>query len=175
MAFTFDATAGGITANSYVSVTEADDYFAAHLEGSFWPTAAAQKQAALVMATNRINSERFGGEKSTSTQSLAWPRMYVPTYDDPSNPYVSSTIIPSQLKMATYEMALHYLKQVAGEFSVDDNDLETLSGYKLGPMDFKIKDGIKADRLPSKVQNLLIAIGVNAWSDGKQNGLTLVR
>lgn len=175
MAFTFDASVGGTAANSYVDVAEADDYFTAHLEGSFWPSAAESKQAALVQATNRIDMEMFGGERSTTSQSLAWPRKDIYPHDQPVNSAISSTEIPKYLKQATMEMALHYLKMAAGEFSVDENDLETLSGYKLGPMDFKIKDGIKGDRLPSKVQNLLRAIGVNAWKTPTATGLTMRR
>lgn len=174
MAFTFDATVGGVSANSYVSVADADDYFTAHLDNSFWAVPTAKKQAALVMATNRLEAERFGGETTASTQALEWPRMYVVDYNG-HTPYIPSDTIPTQLKQATYELALYYLKRQAGEFSVDENDLETLSGYKLGPMDFKIKDGIKADRLPTNVQNLLMAIGANAWELPGSKALVMVR
>jgi hypothetical protein len=60
-------------------------------------------------------------------------------------------------------MALYLLKRQSGEFSVDDNDLETLSNYKVGPLDLAIKDGVKADRLPTAVKQLLKAIGPNGW------------
>ena len=154
MAFTFDSTPKSATANSYVSVTEADDYFAAHLDSNFWPTALKDKQAALVMATNRIDSETFQGRRTDLDQALQWPRSCV----------VDSDIIPRELKIATFEMALHYLKMKAGEFTVDENDLETLDKYKIGPLDVQTKGNVKADRLPSKVKRLLQAIGPQAWS-----------
>lgn len=178
MAFTFDSTVGGANANSYVSVSDADDYFTAHLEGSFWTAlTAGQKQAALVQATNRIDMEQFGGQRTNqNTQRLAFPRAYIVSRDFNTNNtnvvdfngvyFRDMNTIPKEIVDATCEQALYYVKQSAGEFSVDDNDLETLSKFKLGPMDFTIKDGIKADRLPSKVKQLLKATGPNAWSSG---------
>lgn len=167
MAFTFDATPGGSAANSYVSISDANDYFAAHLETAFWEVPTGQKQSALVMATRRLNSEVYGGQQATKTQSLAWPRSYISTYD--------STTIPAELTQATCEMALHYLKQVAGEFSVDDRDLETLTTYKVGPLDFGIRSGYKADALPQRVRNLLAAIGVNGWIENTTSHINMVR
>ena len=186
MAFTFDSTVGGADANSNVSVTYADDYFAAHLESSFWSIPTATKQAALVQATNRLDMEQYGGQRTyESVQRLQWPRLWIldrdgsmnsQQYEDFSgNLYRPGDVIPKEMMDATCEMALYYLKQVAGEFSVDDNDLETLSKYKLGPMDFTIKDGIKADRLPAKVQTLLKATGPNSWTAGQGQTLTYYR
>lgn len=157
MAFTFDSTPKSATANSYVSVSEADDYFAAHLDSEFWPTASKDKQAALVMATNRIDSEVFQGRRTDLDQALQWPRSW-------GSAFVDADTIPRELKIATFEMALHYLKMKAGEFTVDENDLETLDKYKIGPLDVQIKGNVKADRLPSKVKRLLQAIGPQAWS-----------
>lgn len=167
MAFVFDSTAKSATANSYVSVSEADDYFAAHLDSNFWPTSLKDKQAALVMATNRIDAETFQGRRTERTQSLQWPRSWVVARD-----FINSDIIPRELKIATFEMALHYLKMKAGEFTVDENDLETLDKYKIGPLDVQIKANIKADRIPTKVKQLLKAIGPQAWSGDSQLAFT---
>lgn len=168
MAFVFDSTAKSATANSYVSVSDADDYFAAHLDGSFWPSNNKDKQAALVMATNRLDSEVYGGRSTDLSQALQWPRSWIVA----RNFNRDDDTIPRELMKATFEMALHYLKMKAGEFTVDENDLETLSNYKIGPIDVAIKDHIKADRIPSKVKQLLKSIGPNAWSgDGALRGV----
>lgn len=159
MAFVFDSTPKSASANSYVSVSEADDYFAAHLDSNFWPTAAKDKQAALVMATNRIDAETFQGRRTDLDQALQWPRSLVV-----ARAFIDSNTVPRELKIATFEMALHYLKMKAGEFTVDENDLETLDKYKIGPLDVQIKGNVKADRLPSKVKRLLQAIGPQVWS-----------
>lgn len=174
MAFTFDSTISGTTSNSYISVSEADDFFTAHLDNSYWIGLTLQKkQAALVQSTNRINEELFGGRRTVELQRLQWPRTYIVDKDKNPNQdvvefiggayYQPSNIIPKELVEATCEQTLHYLKQISGEFSVDDRDLETLSRYKVGPIDFSIQSNYKADRLPSKVKSLLMAIGPNAW------------
>ena len=120
------------------------------------------------MATNRIDAETFQGRRTDLTQSLQWPRSWVVARDF----NVDSDIIPRELKIATFEMALHYLKMKAGEFTVDENDLETLDKYKIGPLDVQIKANIKADRIPTKVKQLLKAIGPHAWSGDSQLAFT---
>lgn len=173
MAFTFDSTISGVSANSYITVTQADDFFTAHLDASWWELPSSRKQAALVQATNRIDQERFGGRRTVEAQRLQWPRTYIVDRDKDASEdrvefiggayYRPSDEIPKELIEAACEMALFYLKENAGEFTVDSNDLETLSKYKIGPLDVSIKDNIKADRLPTKVKALLKAIGPNAW------------
>lgn len=179
MAFVFDPSVGTATSNSYASVSEADDYFAAHLDGSdYWSTlSTAKKQAALFQATARIDRERFGGQLTFyGTQRLQWPRAgivdrnyqandtYAPTFANTGYYYRSQDTIPMELKQATFEQALYLLKQKAGDgTTVDDYDLETLTGYQIGPLNMQVKDGIKADRLPTVVKDLLKAIGPNAW------------
>lgn len=169
----FDPTVSGADSNSYISVAAADAYFAFHLDGvQFWnslPTVT--KQAALVQATNRLDVETFSGRPTTNTQRLQFPRLYVldrnykddRVVDASGNVYIDSDKIPRELADATCEMALHYLKVQAGEFTVDENDLETLQSMKIGPIDVSIKANIKADRLPTKVKTLLQAIGNKAW------------
>jgi len=171
----FDSTLSGSNANSYIPVATADDYFTFHLDGtSYWTSlSTAQKQAALVQATNRIDMEMFGGRPTVDNQRLQWPRTWI--IDRNMNPqdqvqdaggryYRPNNTIPKELADATCEMALNYLKIQNGDYTVDENDLETLSTYKIGPIDVSIKDNLKADRLPTKVKVLLQAIGPNAWS-----------
>ncbi len=179
MAFVFDSTVGGANSNSFVSVSDGDDFFAAHLESDWWTAlSTGKKQAALVQATNRIDRERFGGQMTQRfIQRLSFPRLYVVCRDYNISPtdsfaidgiyYRNPNTIPREVKEATCEMALYYIKQAAGENTVDDNDLETLKNYKVGPLDLAIKDGIKADRLPTKVAELLLAIGPNGWLAGQ--------
>lgn len=173
MAFTFDSTSGGLTANSYVSTTEADDYFTGHLEGEQWwePLSTQRKQAALVQSTLRLEQEAFGGLKTSDTQSLSWPRQSI--YNRDATALRDAETIPTELKIAVYELALYYLKKVSGEFTADDEDLETLDSYKVGPLDMAFKKGLKADRLPTKVIRQLQSIGPNGWLGG--TAFTIVR
>lgn len=171
----FDPTISGVSANSYITVSDADSYFSLHLDGSaYWsslPTAT--KQAALAQATNRLDMETYVGRPTNSNQRLQWPRSFVVDRNQYPNQdilesmggqyYIPSDSIPKELQDAVCEQALHYLKVQAGDYTVDENDLETLSAYKIGPIDVTIKGNMKADRLPSKVKRLLSAIGYEAW------------
>lgn len=169
----FDSTISGTDSNSYISVGVADAFFAFHLDGvQFWnslPTVT--KQAALVQATNRLDAENYSGRITVNAQRLQWPRSFVA--DRNADSFIDNDRIPRELADATCEMALHYLKVQAGEFTVDENDLETLKTMKIGPIDVTIKDNVRADRLPSRVKTLLQSIGNKAWL-GEQP-LTFVR
>lgn len=181
----FDSTISGVDANSYISVAVADAYFAFHLDGAtYWnslPTVT--KQAALVQATNRIDSEQFSGRPTKDDQRLQFPRSFLVNRNQyPSQTriqeigglyYLPNDRMPKELMDATCEMALAYLKIQAGENTVDENDLETLKSMKIGPIDVTIKDNLKADRLPSKVKALLSAIGTGVWLGSQP--LTYVR
>lgn len=180
MAFAFNSTPGSATSNSNISVSDTDDYFFGHLEGSTWSALNTQKkQAALVQATNRLDMEIYGGRRTNvNSQRLAWPRSLIIDRDKDKNQESVAEFIsgayyrdpynnPKEYQDATCEMALFYIKELNGEFTVDGNDLETLSKYKVGPLDVTIKPNIKADRLPTKVENLLKAIGPNAWDGSK--------
>lgn len=103
-----DATICGRNANSYVTVAEAEAYFANRLYAAEWHDAQqAQKEAALIMATNVIDrAVRWRGVIATEEQALSLPRKYL--YD--RNKRLQPTdAIPVDVKMATYEQALDFL------------------------------------------------------------------
>ena len=165
MAFVFDSTPKSTTANSFVSVSDADDYFAAHLEQSTWtdldtPT----KQSALVQATSRLNMEWFMGLKTTLDQRLVWPRKVVVGRELGVHGFIlDADTIPVYLQQATCEQALVYIKINAGTFMLEDEDVETMKSYKIGPLDIGVRPGLEGDRIRGKVANLLKAIGPNVW------------
>src|SRR5687768_15812728 len=110
-------TPGGASDNSYVTLADANTYFADRLNSTAngdWTNDSsgvarsdAVKSAALVTATRRIDEEQFLGVKTTTTQSLKWPRVGV--YDEDGIALSSSTI-PTRVKEATYIAALELLK-----------------------------------------------------------------
>lgn len=176
----FDPTISGTDANSYIPVTTADAYFAFHLDGDqYWNNLPlAKKQAALVQATNRIDMEMFGGRPTVDGQRLQFPRSFVVDRNKDKNQetvaefiggayYRPSNVIWKEVADATCEMALFYLKTAAGEMTVSDDELETVTSMKVGPLDYTIKTNVKGDRLPTKVKALLSAIGPNGWAGGR--------
>ena len=81
MAISINATVGNASANSYVTLSEAN----AIVEGlildddvSAWDGSNTDnKNRALYTATIRIDRERFIGARVTNTQALQWPRQGV--------------------------------------------------------------------------------------------------
>lgn len=157
MAITIISTPGAIDANSYVTLAEADIYLEASLNAESWTALDDErKKAALAHAARLIESLRFGGLKSTATQSLEWPREGV---FDRNGYYVNG--VPSKLKDAQCEIAIWELNEpdrLAGRF-----ELETMEAVKIGPINYNVAPG--APVLPSYITNMLMAIGPGAVKD----------
>jgi len=98
----------GATANTYVTMTEAEDYIETRLHADNWTDANSNDQeAALLWATALLDRLcNWNGAKAVDTQALRWPRSFI--YDSDGNP-VSGTTIPQFLKDATAEFALHLI------------------------------------------------------------------
>lgn len=129
------ATLGAADANSYVTVEEADDYFAAgvHLRASVWnaldpddedvPT----KSALLITATRQIDRLRFWGCKADDLQALQFPR-----HGNCWDPLE----IPRELKEAVFEQALSMAPHVSsgGQSSRDKLQAAGVQSYSVGEL-----------------------------------------
>ena len=112
---------GKANANAYANAADGDAYHEGHLYASAWTVAtAANKDAALVMATRLIDAEyQFNGLRSADSQALQWPRVNCPDPDRApisvltslllADPFVSASIVPKALVLATCEMARELL------------------------------------------------------------------
>lgn len=107
MAITLDATPGGATATSFVTVEYADDYFDLRLHNAAWLGTETKKRA-LITATRELDAMAYRGVRATDTQALSWPRRGVP---DP---------FPRQLKDATCELAYELLRAGATDHTAPD-------------------------------------------------------
>jgi hypothetical protein len=144
-----DATVGGSTSNSYVTRAEADAYFADRLNATdFTGASTANRDAALITATRRIDEEMFLGLKASTTQALKWPRVNV---QDEDGYYFDSEAIPERVKQATFITALELLR---ADFLAENymNNYEFLS---TGNFQFKQFTQQSAGRLPSEATRLL--------------------
>ena len=190
MAFTFDSTVKSSTGNSYVSVSEADDYFGGHLQYDLWNDKTnEEKQRFLVSATTRLDMEQWTGKKTTVAQRLQWPREYVESRDadyldtvneridflnDGTSPtyYINKDTIPNELKQATYETAIWFIvRQDLDPHLIDEYNQEALTSFEMGPLKGNIKSGLTVDRLPTPVKRLLNAMSPSAWKGGQQSKL----
>lgn len=106
-AFIVETGSGATDANSYASVSFADDYHRAYGDPSAWRTATtAARQNALREATraaDEIYGARWAGTRATTTQALDWPRADVP---DQAGDFLEDDVIPTALQKWTARAAL---------------------------------------------------------------------
>lgn len=100
-----------VNVNSYVSLEEANEYFATRLGAEFWETLDdTQKEKALITATKRIDRLPFVGYKQNLKQPLQFPRYYYASCY--YNGGLSVADVPEQLKNAVCEEALTTLQYI---------------------------------------------------------------
>ena len=170
MAVTLTCTPGGASDNSYVSLADAEAYFANRLNSSVngdWTNDSAGvartddvKKAALITATYRLDEEAFFGSKSDSAQALKWPRLGV--LDEDGNEFDGDTI-PARVKQATYITALELLKV---DFLTEDY-LNNFAFFSAGSIQFKQFTQQSAGRLPAEAQRLLRFVMTGGSSGGR--------
>ena len=176
MAVSIDATAGGASANSYITLAEADTFVEAMISSSDvskWTTGNDDsRNRALTAAAQRLDRERFLGARATDTQALQWPRTgvrkpdtYVNTYATGfpfriSDDYFTDTEIPDQVKRAQIEMAVYLKNNVDG---ISLGGLEDFKNVKIGNLDVTPdKTGaIGADRVPPMFERYLTGLRIS--------------
>ena len=176
MAVSIDATAGGASANSYITLTEANTFVEAMISStdvSKWTTGTDDtRNRALAAAAQRLDRERFLGAKATDTQSMQWPRTgvrkpdtYVNTYATGfpfriSEDYFTDTEIPDQIKRAQIELAVYLKNNVDG---ISLGGLEDFKNVQVGSISVTPdKSGaIGADRVPPMFERYLTSLRIS--------------
>ena len=106
MAVTVIATLGGTDSNSYVTVAEADTFWNTQLRADDWNNATEDDKArALIMSSKRVDNESYYGDRVSTTQALKFPRKNIGYIDGID----LDDIIPTQIKEATYYLAIYML------------------------------------------------------------------
>ena len=168
MAVTITATAGSASANSFVTLSEADSFMEGRLNASTWETDAGDddKNRALVEATRQLSRLKWIGNRSDSTQILSWPRQWAIDPDSPFQDYFSTATVPQRVKDATMELAFQYIK--AG--TTDVAALDAKHNVKVSKLDVLVTEYVEPwarakglARYPSVLQHiraLLVGTGV---------------
>lgn len=160
MAVTIDATVGGASANSYVTLAEFTTYMDGRSTSTAFDGATVDEQnRALVSATRRLEQEPYKGHRIDSAQALAWPRKYVPVAD-PAHSDETATLanhydadeIPERVKRAQMELAYSLL---AGEFALADTGLEGFTNVQIGSLNVTPNHQRRAGELPEGVRREL--------------------
>ena len=102
MAATIIATLKSETANSYVTLTEANSYFETVPDSTTWDNKSNdQKTRALIAATRWIDTLVFYGDRCDDSQALKFPRNNYQV----DGVELACTAIPNNIKYAQYELA----------------------------------------------------------------------
>lgn len=146
------ATVGSSDANSYVTVAEATAYFDDRVHADAWGTFENQ-EGALITASQMLDwYVKWKGYRSSTTQSMLWPRTGVVRKDGTG---VAVDIIPQELKVAVYELALSSLE----DDRTLDSSMAGIEQVKAGSLMVKASaggyDSTKADTIPEKVWMIL--------------------
>lgn len=104
MSVTLTTTIGSASANSYLSVTNADDYFAARPFSTAWEGSDDEKAIFLKEACQLMQDFWWLGSRVNDTQALAWPRCNV--WQPDKCEQFDTDEIPQQVKDAQCEIAL---------------------------------------------------------------------
>ena len=133
MAATITATLSSATANSYVTLTEANTYFETVPDSSTWTDKTDdQKNRSLIAATRWIDTLSYYGSRCDNGQALKFPRNNY-TID---NVELTCTTIPNNIKYAQYELARALANDtdaITGATGTDGN----FSEVKLGDIEVK--------------------------------------
>ena len=151
--------------NSFVSVSESDEYFENRLNSENWFSNDALVEQALVTATGILDDMDWGGTATpTASYPLSWPRD-ITYYDNKSGYYTdleddrsttSEGTIPGDIKKATFELALHLLNNMKTQESnaSGENKVKDLTVGSVRLI-FDLNSGVKNFKeLPDSIVNL---------------------
>lgn len=146
-----DATVGGASSNSYVTLFEADEYFFDRAHASSWDDVDDQESLLVTASLTLDWYVTWKGTRAAEEQFMQWPRSDV--YDDRGELY-AETVIPDKVKTAVFELAL----SSTTSDRTADGDLAGLSKIKAGSLEIVTDDGVYntlPDTIPDKIWKIL--------------------
>jgi len=140
MAATVNATLRSASANSYVTLGEANAYFETVPDSSDWDNKTDdQKNRSLISSTRWIDSLNFYGDRCDTGQALKWPRnnYHVDRVE------LTCSVIPSDIKYAAYELA-RALANEPDSITGTTGDTGLYEEVKLGDIEVKYNTSSQA-------------------------------
>ena len=137
MPATINATLSSASANSYVTLADADAYFETVPNSSTWTDKTTdQKNRALISATRWIDSLNFYGDRCDNGQALKWPRnnYHVDRVE------LTCSVIPNDIKYATYELARALANDTDAITNTENDPNELYQEVTLGDLKVRYKD-----------------------------------
>jgi hypothetical protein len=136
MAPTVVATAKDVAANSYCDEDFASNYFDGRLNSDAWSADPSLQPTALVMATNRLEQEKYKGTRTTQAQALKFPRIGV-TDDD--GLALNPDLVPLDVQKATCELALALLQAGSSDITAGTG-LEQFKSLAVSSIRLELRD-----------------------------------
>jgi hypothetical protein len=140
MAATINATLKSETANSFVTLAEANTYFETVPSSTTWDDKTDdQKNRSLISATRWIDTLNFYGDRCDVSQALSWPRnnYHVDRVE------LTCASIPNDIKYATYELA-NALANDTDSITGSTGDTGLYKAVKLGEMEVEYNTSSQA-------------------------------
>jgi len=165
-----DATIGGANADTYGTVAEADAYFTSR-GNAVWAGLTEVKEASLRMAATYLDNVYQGkwkGLRVNELQARSWPRVDVLDYD---GFYVSSLIIPRQVKNAQFEAALLLLTGAVLEGTIN----RAVKREKVDVIEVEYSDGAALTAQYPQITNWLNGLVVGGAGNGGWGSSRIVR
>lgn len=143
MPVSITTTVGSATANSYVTLAEAETAMEARLNADAWTAATTDlKNRALVEAQAELQSLDWVGTRTDAVQALAWPREYAIDPDAPSDadldtlpdPTFDDDEIPVRVKQAQIELAFQFIKAGTTDLAMASGS-DGILRKKVGPLE----------------------------------------
>lgn len=144
------------TANSYLSVLEADDILSVMASVSAWDAQVLETKEALLMWATRLLDQRvtWAGRKFHPTGGLAWPRIFA---KDREGFPIDDDVVPKQVKVATAVMANHLLTSAADPEAADG--AINLTSLKVDVIQLQFDTDILKQKYPSEIRYILQGLG----------------
>lgn len=163
---------GKSNSESYISVADADTYHSDRGNTDWAALTTAEKERLLRISTDymvAVYRLRWDGYRYVNTQSLDWPRIYVPVRDICSvnayPEYVDFDVVPVQVKNACAELAL----KANGETLLADQT-QGVTREKVGPIE------VEYDKYsPQFKRYLQIDAMLNSYFASSANQVKLMR
>lgn len=154
MAFQVEDGTGLADATSYVSVNDADAYFAVDPNVTDWTSLDVEdKEQLLNWATRTLDQKViWAGTPSTMVQALRWPRTGVRDRDDR---LIASDEIPRQL----VELVCEFLKFIRATDPTTSGDVDQISRLKVDVIEIEFQEDTAQSVYPSIIGALLRGLG----------------
>jgi hypothetical protein len=160
MALIVEDGTGKADAESYISVADADTYFAARANATWAALLTAAKEAALRAATDYMlgaYAGRWAGVRVSSTQALDWPRSLVVMRDAPALTYYADDAVPAAVARACADLAV---RASAGSLLADQGAQVTQE--TVGPISVSYAAGARQATRYAAVDNALAPLLLGA-------------